>query len=239
MRKEFKKILAFILTSALLFTSILCFGVSAAAPKSLSVGLSADKTGYRAGDIVVLTVNASNFQNIVNGIYGFTMNLGYDSTKFDYIANSATLLNDTATGSLSESTQANNLTIVFFDNATTAPLGYMTAGNLVSVSFEVKENVTPTNYNFTLSSSEFADNEETIPVTVSYPSPLSVNVNASILGDVNGDGIVNLDDLVVVRDYLLGVGTISDPYKFAGDLYGEGNITLNDLVGIMAIISGS
>ena len=60
-----------------------------------------------------------------------------------------------------------------------------------------------------------------------------------VYGDVNGDGLVNLSDLVSVRNYVLGNQVLADGYKTAGDLYGEGNISLNDLVGMMSYISGS
>jgi hypothetical protein len=59
-------------------------------------------------------------------------------------------------------------------------------------------------------------------------------------GDVNINGVVNLSDLVLVRDHLLGVQPITGADKlFAGDLYHEGSITLNDLVGIMSMISAT
>jgi SpoIID/LytB domain protein len=57
-----------------------------------------------------------------------------------------------------------------------------------------------------------------------------------IYGDMNGDGDINLSDLVMIRGYLTGVQTMDIPSKSAGDLYGEGDITLNDLVGIMAYV---
>ena len=60
-----------------------------------------------------------------------------------------------------------------------------------------------------------------------------------IYGDVNGDGQINLSDLVMIRDYLLGFQNISGAYKSAGDLYNENGITLNDLVGIMEIVSAN
>ena len=60
-----------------------------------------------------------------------------------------------------------------------------------------------------------------------------------VYGDVNGDGNIDLNDIVTVRDQLLGKNIIDGPVKAAGDLYGEGNITLNDLVGMMSYVSGS
>ena len=60
-----------------------------------------------------------------------------------------------------------------------------------------------------------------------------------IYGDVNGDGLINLNDLASLRDDVLGVNPITDTFKQAGELYGESGITLNDLVGLMAYISGA
>ena len=57
-----------------------------------------------------------------------------------------------------------------------------------------------------------------------------------IYGDVNGDGAVNLSDLVSIRNCLLGTSPLSSVQQAAGDLYGEGGITLNDLVGVMAYV---
>ena len=58
-----------------------------------------------------------------------------------------------------------------------------------------------------------------------------------IYGDVNGDGKIDLDDLINLRDNITGAYLINGVYKLAGDLYGEGDITLNDLVGLMAYVS--
>lgn len=174
-------------------TNILTFGVSASGTKSLNVGLSADKLSCKTGDTITLTVNASNFQNIVNGIYGFTMNLSYDSTKFDYVINSETLLQLVRTGSLSVSTQSNNITVVFYDNA----LNYMVAGNLLSLSFRVKNDTPAANYNFTLgtydsNTTDFSDYNENTSINVTYPAPLvaTVTPNANILFSADKQGFV-------------------------------------------------
>ena len=59
-----------------------------------------------------------------------------------------------------------------------------------------------------------------------------------IYGDVNSDGIIDLSDLVSIRNSLLGVTPLNGSFESAGELYNESTITLNDLVGIMASVSG-
>ena len=65
------------------------------------------------------------------------------------------------------------------------------------------------------------------------------NLTKVINGDVNGDGKVDLSDLVMIRNYISGGQSITGAFNTAGNLYNEGDITLNDLVGMMAYISGS
>ena len=66
-----------------------------------------------------------------------------------------------------------------------------------------------------------------------------VDFTIVIYGDVNGDGAINLNDLVSLRNYVLGTLSLSGVYQQAGNLYGESDISLNDLVGMMAVISES
>jgi len=58
-----------------------------------------------------------------------------------------------------------------------------------------------------------------------------------IYGDVSGNGKVDLDDLVLIRDHILGAQLIEGANALAADLYSEKAVTLNDLVGVMAQIS--
>ena len=60
-----------------------------------------------------------------------------------------------------------------------------------------------------------------------------------LYGDVNGDGNINLSDLVTVRGNIFGRHIFDTISGKAGDLYGEGNITLNVFVGIMSYVSES
>lgn len=55
-----------------------------------------------------------------------------------------------------------------------------------------------------------------------------------IFGDVDGNGLLGLNDLTLIRDSILEKTPLTGDYKLAGDIYGEGSITLNSLVGLMA-----
>ena len=75
----------------------------------------------------------------------------------------------------------------------------------------------------------------TVDVTV---NGTDTQYTALLYGDINGDGLVDLSDLVSMRNYILGNQSLSGSLKTAGNFYGESDISLNDLVGLMANISG-
>ena len=69
---------------------------------------------------------------------------------------------------------------------------------------------------------------------------VSANTYTSVIyGDVNEDGVMNLSDLVLIRDYILGSQKLNTASQQAGNFYDESDITLNDLVGMMAYVSGT
>ena len=76
-------------------------------------------------------------------------------------------------------------------------------------------------------------------INVYQGSNLTNTYTVVIYGDVDGDGIINLSDLVDIRNNLLGVATLGAIFQKSGDLYGEGRSTLNDLVGVMASVSNA
>ena len=63
-----------------------------------------------------------------------------------------------------------------------------------------------------------------------YPAPVSISYK---LGDLNGDGKVDFNDLVAVLNLILTGG-----YDPRGDMDSNGQINFNDLVGVLNIILG-
>jgi stress response protein YsnF len=59
---------------------------------------------------------------------------------------------------------------------------------------------------------------------------------AVIKGDVNGDGEVNVADLVAVSNYMAGDDTVS---KEKADVNSDGEVNVADLVAISNIMSGN
>ena len=69
----------------------------------------------------------------------------------------------------------------------------------------------------------------------SEPVKLTVEIPAYILGDVNGDGKVNINDYISVANHILG----NSPAGFneaAADINGDGKININDYIGVANII---
>lgn len=59
-----------------------------------------------------------------------------------------------------------------------------------------------------------------------------------IYGDPNGDGEINIIDLLKVQKHLLGYGTLENGYKTAADIDRDGDITIVDLLKIQKYLLG-
>ena len=55
-------------------------------------------------------------------------------------------------------------------------------------------------------------------------------------GDVNGDGQININDLLLVRDIIFGTVTPDADTLWAADINSDGNVDLNDLLALRDII---
>ncbi len=63
--------------------------------------------------------------------------------------------------------------------------------------------------------------------------------NTTIQGDVNGDGNVTLEDIIMVRQYLAGMIELTSEQKLRADVYGsDGNVDLNDAIRMEQKLSG-
>ena len=61
----------------------------------------------------------------------------------------------------------------------------------------------------------------------------------SVRGDLNADGVVNLDDVIILRQYLAGMIELTDEQIEAGDVYGSNaEITLDDVIVMRQYLAG-
>jgi len=66
----------------------------------------------------------------------------------------------------------------------------------------------------------------------------TLGVEAYSPGDVNGDGMVNLQDIFMARDAIFGAELLPEPFT-AADINGDGVIDVSDILGICDIIFGA
>ena len=86
-----------------------------------------------------------------------------------------------------------------------------------------------------------AEGEETAPSEpepTPEPTPAPVETPAVLPGDTDGDGAVAINDLVRIRNHILGTALLSDAALAAADADGDGAVAINDLIRIRNMILG-
>lgn len=118
--------------------------------------------------------------------------------------------------------QATYLGSAISQSGTVATTDFYTPMNVTSIFGEITYNATIRNSN---------------NVTI---DPNSITMNAVLMGDVNQDGVVNIDDINVLNTYLLDpVGSpMSANGLLAADVSYDGQITSDDSLKIMNYIGG-
>lgn len=72
----------------------------------------------------------------------------------------------------------------------------------------------------------------------SYESPTDGDINQSLPGDVDGDGVISIADATVLQKYLAGSVQLDDSRKAVGDVNGDGTISVTDATLIQKYIVG-
>ena len=109
-------------------------------------------------------------------------------------------------------------------------------GTLVNATLRASENYSEADYNATIENAIFTQQDGTQSLLDYVPFAITVNKSADILlGDANGDGLVNVSDIVSVINYVLKQP--GDNFnRDAADVNSDGEVTVSDAVVIVNII---
>ena len=62
--------------------------------------------------------------------------------------------------------------------------------------------------------------------------------NTIILGDINGDGNINVSDIALAASHIKGIRALTPQQQKAADITGDGQINVSDIAAISAHIKG-
>ena len=91
------------------------------------------------------------------------------------------------------------------------------------------------NINFYLSSLATNHNHSTSG-DHTYTQAITLSYNDVILGDINGDGIINILDVIVAVNIILGAVDPTPQQESAGDLNTDGTIDILDIISLVNLI---
>ena len=117
---------------------------------------------------------------------------------------------------------------------------FSTSGTIFTMNFHVKENVTiGTDIPLGIDIREFfvspiGGTEAQIPYAVTNGV---IHVNC-LPGDVNGDGVVNSMDIIIIMRYALGINNLNASQLIAADYNGDGQVNASDALMMMRISLG-
>lgn len=63
-------------------------------------------------------------------------------------------------------------------------------------------------------------------------------LTATVYGDVNGDGVVDINDLAAIKKHLLGETALEGSYAAAADVFNQSSISINDLLAVKEQLLG-
>ncbi len=218
-------------------------------------GNGTDGTALNAGSAITITFTAKS--NVSVGVYDFALTPGSTISFIDTSYSAANATSDQVVARSVEAIMPTNLAITI----STKPVAFgsyilesSVGSGIVIINIQPETKVSTftalisqeINGTLTLKNAENTDITNNPNALIGTGTTLTTALNnisntytIEIYGDLSGDGKINLNDLISIRNYILGTNPLNGIYEFAGDLFGEGDITLNDLVGISAFVSQS
>lgn len=164
------------------------------------------------------------------GIVGMKMEMEYDNSKLE-------LLSVEDSGLLDSPIMSNDLTkmpyVLSWGDGLQEENNYKT-GKLVIIKFKVLDiSSCSTDVIFTAIEAYGTDLVENVEFSTAVSN---IKINSRLIGDVNGDGEVKLNDALLLRRYAVDNDVIID--KENADVNGDGEIKLNDALLLHRYIAG-
>lgn len=76
------------------------------------------------------------------------------------------------------------------------------------------------------------------PYTLTMPEEdVTVSASVDMIGDVNRDGFININDVTAIQCHLAGLAFIPEPYLILADTDGDGSVTIDDATHLQMYIA--
>lgn len=228
---------------------------AALAAAVFTVDTSVRRTVYAPGDTVNIDVALSlaEGQNTAE-LGGIQLALTYDSTLFTYAgidpSSSVDFIANDADDVPPEGAEVNSFLVAHDDGAGTVQLVYVNAAltpknaseTLFTVNFTVKADAAPGSTGSFAVRSEGAYSTAAQLVTgtgvTGETFTVTVQESTGLLGDVNGDGTIDVTDGAFVFQHIVGIITLDSAQTACADVDGSGVIDVTDAALIMQYVVG-
>lgn len=241
-----KKILAIVLSVAMLMSA---FVVGASAEGAVPVTFTAQSVTAKAGDTITVDISVSENHYMVNGQIWVQYDPAcleivevWDDPDNPYFENVNTKIFRNSCMWMFAVPVAGTAKFAF---ATSSATGPATGGVMFTLTFKVLDDAVTSDINVVVPDNDMNANDgsstedQLVDLTfVKGVVTVETDEPEAEVGDVNGDGAVNLNDATTLFYHVNGLSTLSDEALASADINGDGTVNLSDATSLFYQING-